>query len=177
MEVAWPSHCLKVDERDHSSWLAPPLMEMPWACELKAQVGYATTLISQTDPWLVVMTTARGAPYGTWATHFNYWCFFMVYTWLTKDVRRNFREEAMVIRAFIGKLEVARKASIVDEETRQQRAREIGVGTSNSVSTTDGAVRVDISTTEGAEMVDTDTNDADPIVDPPGSGKPDPPTC
>uniref|UniRef100_M1DVY5 Integrase core domain containing protein n=1 Tax=Solanum tuberosum TaxID=4113 RepID=M1DVY5_SOLTU len=53
--------------------------------------------------------------------------------------------------------EAARRASIVDEELRQQRARRIGVGASSSVMTIDGAVRVNVSTTEGAEMVDAGT--------------------
>lgn len=46
--------------------------------------------------------------------------------------------------------EVARRSSIVDEELRQQRAREVGVGPSRGVSTIDDASRVDDSTDEGA---------------------------
>uniref|UniRef100_M1E0X8 Integrase core domain containing protein n=1 Tax=Solanum tuberosum TaxID=4113 RepID=M1E0X8_SOLTU len=73
--------------------------------------------------------------------------------------------------------EEARKAFIVDEETRQQRAREVGVGASSSVSTTDGAVRVVDITTEGVVTVDAGTTEGDPSVDLSGSGKSDPPAC
>uniref|UniRef100_M1DYK1 Integrase core domain containing protein n=1 Tax=Solanum tuberosum TaxID=4113 RepID=M1DYK1_SOLTU len=84
--------------------------------------------------------------------------------------------------------EAAQKASIVDEELHQQQAREIGVGASSSMSTTDGvvrvdmsttdgAVRVDVSTTEGVEMVDVATTDGDPCVDLSGFEKPDPLIC
>uniref|UniRef100_M1DL60 Integrase core domain containing protein n=1 Tax=Solanum tuberosum TaxID=4113 RepID=M1DL60_SOLTU len=55
--------------------------------------------------------------------------------------------------------EVARRASIVDEELRQQRVREIGVGSSSGVSPTKGAVRVDMSTTEGVLRVDVRTTE------------------
>uniref|UniRef100_M1DBP6 Integrase core domain containing protein n=1 Tax=Solanum tuberosum TaxID=4113 RepID=M1DBP6_SOLTU len=72
-------------------------------------------------------------------------------------------------------IEVSRRASIVYEEMRQQRAREIGMGPSSGVSTTDGAVRVDESTTEGAGIVDGNTINGIPSVDLAGSGKPDPP--
>uniref|UniRef100_M1DK06 Integrase core domain containing protein n=1 Tax=Solanum tuberosum TaxID=4113 RepID=M1DK06_SOLTU len=83
--------------------------------------------------------------------------------------------------------EVARRASIVDEEMRQQRAWEIGTGQSSGVRTTDGAVRVymittegavrvDERTTKGAERVDGRDNDGVPHVDPAGSVKPNPPT-
>ena len=73
----------------------------------------------------------------------------------------------------------AMRASIVDEELRQQRVRERVAGALSSatvveihpvlrdvVSTTDGAARVIESTTEGA-----------PTIVPAGSGKPDPPAC
>uniref|UniRef100_M1DH46 Integrase core domain containing protein n=1 Tax=Solanum tuberosum TaxID=4113 RepID=M1DH46_SOLTU len=65
----------------------------------------------------------------------------------------------------------------VNEELRLQRAREIGVGASSNVTTTDGAVRVDVSTTEGTEMVDVGTTDGDPSVDSAISEKSDPPGC
>lgn len=71
----------------------------------------------------------------------------------------------------------SRRASIVDEELRQQQARKISVGASSSVSTTDGTVRVDVSITEGAEMVDASTTDGVSSVDRAGSKKPDPPIC
>ncbi|KAK4729550.1 hypothetical protein R3W88_022538 [Solanum pinnatisectum] len=70
---------------------------------------------------------------------------------------------------------VAWRASIVDEELRQQQAREIGVGPSSSVSTTEGAEKVDVSTTERAGIVDGSTTEGVPNVDPVGFGKPDPP--
>uniref|UniRef100_M1CXV0 Integrase core domain containing protein n=1 Tax=Solanum tuberosum TaxID=4113 RepID=M1CXV0_SOLTU len=84
----------------------------------------------------------------------------------------------------------ARKASILDEELRQQRVRESIAGASSSaqvvevppvvrdvVSTIDGAVRVTESTTEGAMMVDVSTTEGDPSMVPASSGKPDPPAC
>uniref|UniRef100_M1E0W8 Integrase core domain containing protein n=1 Tax=Solanum tuberosum TaxID=4113 RepID=M1E0W8_SOLTU len=84
----------------------------------------------------------------------------------------------------------ARKASILDEELRQQRLNESVAGASSStpvvevppvmrdiVSTTDGAVRVTKSTTEGAMMDDVGTTEGDPSMVPAGSGKPDPPIC
>ncbi|KAK4707335.1 hypothetical protein R3W88_033109 [Solanum pinnatisectum] len=70
---------------------------------------------------------------------------------------------------------VAWRASIVDEELRQQQAREIGVGPSSTVSTTEGAKKVDVSSTESAGIVDGSTTEGVPNVDPVGSGKPDPP--
>uniref|UniRef100_M1DNM1 Integrase core domain containing protein n=1 Tax=Solanum tuberosum TaxID=4113 RepID=M1DNM1_SOLTU len=84
--------------------------------------------------------------------------------------------------------EVARRASIIDERLWQQRDREVGVGASSRLSTTDGAVRVgvsttdgearvDASTTDGAEMVDVGTTDGDPSFDLVGSEKPNPPAC
>uniref|UniRef100_M1DH42 Integrase core domain containing protein n=1 Tax=Solanum tuberosum TaxID=4113 RepID=M1DH42_SOLTU len=74
-------------------------------------------------------------------------------------------------------LEAARRASIIDEELRHQRAREIGVGAFSSMSTTDGAARVDVSTTKGAETVDAGTTEGDPIVDLASFGKPNSPAC
>uniref|UniRef100_M1DI66 Integrase core domain containing protein n=1 Tax=Solanum tuberosum TaxID=4113 RepID=M1DI66_SOLTU len=71
--------------------------------------------------------------------------------------------------------EVAWRASIVDEEIRQQRDREIGLGPCSGVSTTDGEVRVDESTTESAGIVNRSATDAVPSVDPVGSGKSNPP--
>ena len=45
-------------------------------------------------------------------------------------------------------MEEATRASLPDEEMRQQRAREIGVGPSSGVSTTEGVLRFDdVSTT------------------------------
>uniref|UniRef100_M1D9N3 Integrase core domain containing protein n=1 Tax=Solanum tuberosum TaxID=4113 RepID=M1D9N3_SOLTU len=70
--------------------------------------------------------------------------------------------------------EAAQRASIIDEELWQQRIREVGVGASSSVSTTDGAVRINVSTTEVAETVDAGTTEGDPIVNPAGSMNPDP---
>uniref|UniRef100_M1DXJ5 Integrase core domain containing protein n=1 Tax=Solanum tuberosum TaxID=4113 RepID=M1DXJ5_SOLTU len=77
-----------------------------------------------------------------------------------------------------------------DEQLRQQRAREMVVGASNSmpvsevlltvainVSTTDGAVRVADSTTDGTILSDAGTTEGDPSVDLVGSGKPDPLAC
>uniref|UniRef100_M1DIG3 Integrase core domain containing protein n=1 Tax=Solanum tuberosum TaxID=4113 RepID=M1DIG3_SOLTU len=62
-------------------------------------------------------------------------------------------------------IEAAQQQSILDEEMRQQRAREISVGPSGIVSTTEGA----LTTSEGA-------TDGVSRVDPSGFGKPDPPT-
>uniref|UniRef100_M1DWA6 Uncharacterized protein n=1 Tax=Solanum tuberosum TaxID=4113 RepID=M1DWA6_SOLTU len=59
---------------------------------------------------------------------------------------------------------VARRASIVDEEMRQHRSNEIGVGPSSGMSTSDGAIRVDESTTEGTEMVDESATKGVPSV-------------
>jgi len=58
---------------------------------------------------------------------------------VTQSVRVRKREQLLT--------EVAMRASIVDEEMRQQRAREVGVGASSSMSTTNGALTVDDSTT------------------------------
>uniref|UniRef100_M1DYJ7 Integrase core domain containing protein n=1 Tax=Solanum tuberosum TaxID=4113 RepID=M1DYJ7_SOLTU len=84
----------------------------------------------------------------------------------------------------------ARRASIVDEELRQQRVRERVAGASNSapvvevqpvlrdiVSTTDGAVRSIESTTEGTMIADVGTTEGAPTIVLAGSGKPDPPAC
>uniref|UniRef100_M1DZ87 Integrase core domain containing protein n=1 Tax=Solanum tuberosum TaxID=4113 RepID=M1DZ87_SOLTU len=84
----------------------------------------------------------------------------------------------------------ARRASIVDEELRQQRVRERVAGASSSVpvaevqpvlrdvvSTSDIAERLLESTTEGAMIADVGTSEVAPTVGPAGSGKPDPPAC
>uniref|UniRef100_M1DPY4 Integrase core domain containing protein n=1 Tax=Solanum tuberosum TaxID=4113 RepID=M1DPY4_SOLTU len=73
-------------------------------------------------------------------------------------------------------LEETTRASLLKEEIRQQRAREIGVGPSNGVSTTEGAVRVDVSTIESVGLVVRSATDGIPSVDPAGSGKPNPPS-
>uniref|UniRef100_M1E083 Integrase core domain containing protein n=1 Tax=Solanum tuberosum TaxID=4113 RepID=M1E083_SOLTU len=88
------------------------------------------------------------------------------------------------------KNEQARRASIVDEELGQQRARESIIGDSSSrttteamtavgddVSTTDGAVRVTDSTTDGAVIDDVGTTEGYPNVVPVGSGKSELPAC
>uniref|UniRef100_M1DW35 Integrase core domain containing protein n=1 Tax=Solanum tuberosum TaxID=4113 RepID=M1DW35_SOLTU len=83
--------------------------------------------------------------------------------------------------------EVARRASIVDEEFRQQWGRERNVGPSSGVRNTKGAVRVDVSTIEGVVLVDVSTTesagivdgsatDGIPSIDTSRSRKPDPPT-
>uniref|UniRef100_M1DX87 Integrase core domain containing protein n=1 Tax=Solanum tuberosum TaxID=4113 RepID=M1DX87_SOLTU len=71
----------------------------------------------------------------------------------------------------------APKASIIDEQLRQQRAREVLPTVAIDVSTTDGAVRVADSTTDVVVLVDADTTEGDPSVDLKGSGKSNPPTC
>uniref|UniRef100_M1DU02 Integrase core domain containing protein n=1 Tax=Solanum tuberosum TaxID=4113 RepID=M1DU02_SOLTU len=81
----------------------------------------------------------------------------------------------------------ARRASLLDEELRQQRVRERVAGASSSapvvvvqpilrdvMSTTDGAVRVIESTTDGAMIADVGTTEGAPTIVPVGSGKPDP---
>uniref|UniRef100_M1DYQ6 Integrase core domain containing protein n=1 Tax=Solanum tuberosum TaxID=4113 RepID=M1DYQ6_SOLTU len=73
--------------------------------------------------------------------------------------------------------EAARWASIVDEELRQQQLREIGTGASRSVSTTTCSVRVADRTTDGVVIVEVGTTEGGTIIDPAGSGKPNPPTC
>uniref|UniRef100_M1DVG6 Integrase core domain containing protein n=1 Tax=Solanum tuberosum TaxID=4113 RepID=M1DVG6_SOLTU len=84
----------------------------------------------------------------------------------------------------------ARKASILDEELRQQRVSE-GIARASSsapvievppvvrdvVSITADVVRVIESTTEGAMMDDVGTTEGDPTIVPAGSGKPDPSVC
>jgi len=71
--------------------------------------------------------------------------------------------------------EAAQKASILTRSCDSSgRAREISISASNSVNTTNGAVRVDDSTTEGSRMIDAGTIDGDPSVDLAGSRKPDP---
>uniref|UniRef100_M1DDC1 Integrase core domain containing protein n=1 Tax=Solanum tuberosum TaxID=4113 RepID=M1DDC1_SOLTU len=84
----------------------------------------------------------------------------------------------------------ARRASMVDEELRQQRVHERVAGASSfapvaevqlilrdAVSTTDGAVRLMESTTESAMVADVGTTEVATATVPAGSGKPDPPTC
>ena len=84
----------------------------------------------------------------------------------------------------------ARRASIADEELRQQRVRERVAGASSSapvaevqpvlrdvVSTTDGAEQLIESTTEGAMIPDVGTPEGAPTIVPAGSGKSDPPAC
>uniref|UniRef100_M1DDE5 Integrase core domain containing protein n=1 Tax=Solanum tuberosum TaxID=4113 RepID=M1DDE5_SOLTU len=68
------------------------------------------------------------------------------------------------------KFQEVRRATIVYEEICQQRAREVGVGASSSVSTTDGAVRVVDNNTDGAVTVDAGTTEGDLSVDLAGSG-------
>uniref|UniRef100_M1DPU4 Integrase core domain containing protein n=1 Tax=Solanum tuberosum TaxID=4113 RepID=M1DPU4_SOLTU len=83
-----------------------------------------------------------------------------------------------------------RRASILDEELRQQRVRERVAGASSSapvvevqpvlrdvVRTTDGAVRLIESTTEGAMIDDVGTTEGASTIVPVGSRKPDPPAC
>uniref|UniRef100_M1DJ61 Integrase core domain containing protein n=1 Tax=Solanum tuberosum TaxID=4113 RepID=M1DJ61_SOLTU len=72
--------------------------------------------------------------------------------------------------------EVAGRASIVDEEMRQQRAMEISIGPSSGMSTTGGAIRVAESTTKGDEMVDGSATEGILSINPAGSGKLDSPT-
>uniref|UniRef100_M1DIZ9 Integrase core domain containing protein n=1 Tax=Solanum tuberosum TaxID=4113 RepID=M1DIZ9_SOLTU len=74
------------------------------------------------------------------------------------EVGRSSKRESQETKA-------ARRASIIDEELRQQRIIVIGVGASSTVSTTNGAVRVQVSTTEGAKVVDMGTTKGDPSVD------------
>uniref|UniRef100_M1DM99 Integrase core domain containing protein n=1 Tax=Solanum tuberosum TaxID=4113 RepID=M1DM99_SOLTU len=84
----------------------------------------------------------------------------------------------------------ARRSSIIDEESCQQRVRERVAGASSStpvaeiqpvlrdvVSTTDGAVRLVESTTEGAMIADVGTTEGATTTVPAGSGKSDPPAC
>uniref|UniRef100_M1DMT7 Integrase core domain containing protein n=1 Tax=Solanum tuberosum TaxID=4113 RepID=M1DMT7_SOLTU len=84
----------------------------------------------------------------------------------------------------------ARRASLLDEELRQQRVRERVAGASSSapvvevqpilrdvVSTIDGAVRVIESTTEGDMIADVGTTEGAPTIVPASSGKPDPSSC
>ena len=84
----------------------------------------------------------------------------------------------------------ARRASIVDEELRQQRVRERAAGASSSapvaevqpvlrdvVSTFDGAERLLESTTEGARISEAGTTEGAPTAVPAGSGKSDSPAC
>uniref|UniRef100_M1DYJ6 Integrase core domain containing protein n=1 Tax=Solanum tuberosum TaxID=4113 RepID=M1DYJ6_SOLTU len=84
----------------------------------------------------------------------------------------------------------ARRASIVDEELRQQRVRERVAGASSSVpvaevqplvrdvvNTTDGAVRLMESTTESAMIADVGTTEGATTTVTAGSKKPDPPAC
>uniref|UniRef100_M1DLE2 Integrase core domain containing protein n=1 Tax=Solanum tuberosum TaxID=4113 RepID=M1DLE2_SOLTU len=61
--------------------------------------------------------------------------------------------------------EAAQKASILTRSCDSSgRAREISISASNSVNTTNAAVRVDDSTTEGSRMIDAGTIDGDPSV-------------
>uniref|UniRef100_M1DEL4 Integrase core domain containing protein n=1 Tax=Solanum tuberosum TaxID=4113 RepID=M1DEL4_SOLTU len=86
--------------------------------------------------------------------------------------------------------EQARRASIINEELRQQRARESIIGASSArptteimtavgddVSTTDSAVRLTNSTTDGVVIDDVGLTEVDPSVVLAGSGKPDLPVC
>uniref|UniRef100_M1DMD2 Integrase core domain containing protein n=1 Tax=Solanum tuberosum TaxID=4113 RepID=M1DMD2_SOLTU len=100
----------------------------------------------------------------------------------TKDTRAKKRERQQN--------EQARRASILDEELRQQRVREGTLGASSSIPTTeamttvrddvstiDGVVRVIDSTTESAVLEDVSTTEGGPSIDPVDSGKPDSPAC
>uniref|UniRef100_M1DHD9 Integrase core domain containing protein n=1 Tax=Solanum tuberosum TaxID=4113 RepID=M1DHD9_SOLTU len=82
------------------------------------------------------------------------------------------------------------RASMVDEELRQQRVRERVAGASSSapvaevqpvlrdvVSTTNGAVRLMESTTESDMVADAGTTEGATATVPAGFGKPDPPVC
>uniref|UniRef100_M1DPU3 Integrase core domain containing protein n=1 Tax=Solanum tuberosum TaxID=4113 RepID=M1DPU3_SOLTU len=67
----------------------------------------------------------------------------------------------------------ARRASILDEQLRQQRVCERVVEASSS----DGAVILIDSTTEGAMIDNVGTTEGAPTIVPTGYGKPDPPAC
>uniref|UniRef100_M1DFE3 Integrase core domain containing protein n=1 Tax=Solanum tuberosum TaxID=4113 RepID=M1DFE3_SOLTU len=88
----------------------------------------------------------------------------------TEDARAKKREHQQ--------REQARKASLVDEELRQQRVRESTTGVLSSVPVPDvvPTVRDDVSTTDGAEMIDGSATDGVLYDDPAGSRKQDPPT-
>ncbi|KAK4713085.1 hypothetical protein R3W88_018992 [Solanum pinnatisectum] len=86
--------------------------------------------------------------------------------------------------------EQAQKASIIDEELRQQKVLKSALGASSfvpivevptverdDVSTIDGAVRAIDSTTESARLDDVGTTEGNPSVVPTGSRKLDSPTC
>lgn len=67
---------------------------------------------------------------------------------------------------------MAQRASIVDEEFRQQRERDVSVGRSSGVNTSNGALRFDDIIIESTEMVVGSAKDCVPSVDPAGSEKP-----
>ena len=84
----------------------------------------------------------------------------------------------------------ARRASIADEELRQQRVRERAAGASSSApvaevqpimrgvaSTTDGAEQLIEITIEGTGIAEVGTTEGAPTDVPEGSGKSDPPAC
>uniref|UniRef100_M1DJ67 Integrase core domain containing protein n=1 Tax=Solanum tuberosum TaxID=4113 RepID=M1DJ67_SOLTU len=100
----------------------------------------------------------------------------------TEDARARKREHQQNEQAI--------RASILDEDLRQHRARESIIGASSSrptteaitamgddVSITDGAVRVTDSTIDGAVIDNVGTTEGDPSVVPAGFGKLDPPAC
>uniref|UniRef100_M1DEE5 Uncharacterized protein n=1 Tax=Solanum tuberosum TaxID=4113 RepID=M1DEE5_SOLTU len=89
----------------------------------------------------------------------------------------NNNETGRVSKRELQESKAAQRASSIDEELRQQRIRDFGIGAFSSVSTTDGAAKVDVSTTDSAETINAGTTEGDPIVDPAGSGKSDPPAC
>jgi len=68
-------------------------------------------------------------------------------------------------------LEEATRASLLEEEMRQQRAREVDVGPSARVRTTEDVERVDENTTKSVGIVDESATDGVPSVDPTGSQK------
>uniref|UniRef100_M1DS39 Integrase core domain containing protein n=1 Tax=Solanum tuberosum TaxID=4113 RepID=M1DS39_SOLTU len=71
----------------------------------------------------------------------------------------------------------ARKASILDEQLRQQRVRESVAGASSSAPVVEvpPVVKDVVSTIDGAMMDDVGTTEGDPTLAPAGSGKPNPP--
>lgn len=81
------------------------------------------------------------------------------------------RDDARAMMKEKTDLEAATRASLIDEEARQMRAREMVVGASSSIPVTG-----EMSTTKGAE-IDVCTTESDPSTVAAGSEKSNPPTC
>uniref|UniRef100_M1DTK3 Integrase core domain containing protein n=1 Tax=Solanum tuberosum TaxID=4113 RepID=M1DTK3_SOLTU len=137
--------------------LAPPQIEPESASTTPVVDTVLDALFGDDIPPPSSSHHAGKLPHSSWASEDN-------------EAKRAHKRECQQV-------EEARRASIVDEETHQQRAREVVLGSSSSVRTTNGTVRVADSTIDCAVTVDAGTTEGDPTVDLASSEKPNSLIC